>query len=127
MRIDGIRLLEGSKISNLTVAAGTEFPLTPSDGEIFYRSDTNDDVSGLYVYRHEDWHRILTSETATIPNGADLPTTTLGGMIFYLNSGDDTEGLYYYDDETGWNFFADTNVTVSIADDHAIAMAIALG
>jgi len=127
MRIDGIELREGSKITNLQVASGTAFPDSPGDGETFYRNDVDNDISGLYVYRHGGWHRINTAETTTLPNSASLPTTTLPGMIYYLNSGDTTEGLYYYDSETGWNFFADTNVTVAIADDHAIAMAIALG
>jgi len=128
MRIDGIELREGSKITNLQVASGTAFPDNPGDGETFYRNDVSDDVSGLYVYRHGGWNRINTAETTTLPTGVALPQTTLPGMIYYLNSGDvNTEGLYCYDSETGWNFFANTNVTVAIADDHAIAMAIALG
>ena len=35
MRIDGINLVEGSKIQNLVVNAGTSFPLNPDTGELF--------------------------------------------------------------------------------------------
>jgi hypothetical protein len=51
MLCDGINLIEGSVITNLTVANGNEFPNSPNVGELFYRTDTNE----LYSYSGTTW------------------------------------------------------------------------
>ena len=58
MRIDGIKLQEGSSISNLVVASGTNFPSQADEGELFFRSDANIVVKGLYVFISGSWHKI---------------------------------------------------------------------
>lgn len=45
MKFDGISILEGSTIENLTVVSGVDFPINPELGELFYK--IND---GLFVY-----------------------------------------------------------------------------
>jgi len=46
MLIDGLDLVEGSGVLNLTVPIGTAFPSTPDYGELFYRTDEDK----LYIY-----------------------------------------------------------------------------
>ena len=87
MLVDGISLLEGSDISNLTVASGTSFPSSPNAGELFYRTDTD----GLFVHNGAAWvsaggggalsYTITGDVTGTIDGGTD--TLTLG----IVNSG----------------------------------------
>lgn len=60
MKVFGIQVEEGSSISNLTVASGTAFPNLPSSGELFYRSDVDPQVIGLYVYIASAWVRLAT-------------------------------------------------------------------
>lgn len=45
MKFDGVSILEGSNISNMTLDSGVDFPSFPSLGELFYK--LND---GVYVY-----------------------------------------------------------------------------
>lgn len=53
MLIDGLKLIEGSFISNLVLSKGTSFPNNPDEGELFYRSDS----SGIFIYNGQ-WTRI---------------------------------------------------------------------
>jgi hypothetical protein len=46
MLTDGLSLLEGTSISNATVASGTVFPINANAGELFFRSDLN----ALHIY-----------------------------------------------------------------------------
>jgi hypothetical protein len=52
MLYDGIQLVEGADISNLTVDSGTSFPSNPSVGELFYKTSA---TVGLYVYSGSAW------------------------------------------------------------------------
>jgi len=97
MRIDGIKLAEGSSISNLTVQSGTSFPSSPNDGELFFRLDA---PTGLFIYVTNSWTRITTERETVVPQGATFPSTPSSGQLFYKNSGDSQEGLYFYDAET---------------------------
>ena len=47
MFIDGIQVVEGSSVSNLTVASGASFPAFGSLGELFYYTGAE---AGLYIY-----------------------------------------------------------------------------
>jgi len=58
MRIDGIQLREGSSISNLVVASGITFPDLANEGELFFRSDSDIAVKGLYAFIAGAWHKI---------------------------------------------------------------------
>ena len=96
MKFHGITLEQGSKVSNLTVASGTTFPIQPDEGELFFRSDADVRVSGLYMYAGGNWDRIASTDSLTVPNSADLPSLANEGDLFYRNSGDANEGLYIY-------------------------------
>ncbi len=51
MKIDGIHLEEGSKVTNAVIDSGASFPSNPDDGELFYVNDTGGgNTVGLYVY-----------------------------------------------------------------------------
>jgi hypothetical protein len=96
MRIDGIQLQEGSNISNLVVASGNSFPSLPNEGELFFRSDIDKRVKGLYGYIGGNWDRISSAAVLTTPIGTTLPDTANIGDIFYRNTNDSAEGLYVY-------------------------------
>jgi hypothetical protein len=51
MLVDGIKLFEGSSISNASVETGTTFPTTANAGELFFK--TTDSL--LYVYTGSAW------------------------------------------------------------------------
>lgn len=102
MRIDSIQLTEGSNISNLTVASGTSFPASPNSAELFFRTDSNITVRGMYVYINGSWDRLASSDALTAPSGTSFPSAATAGDLFYLNSNDSTEGLYAYDGAS-WN------------------------
>ncbi|MEM2159356.1 MAG: hypothetical protein QXN55_00165 [Candidatus Nitrosotenuis sp.] len=77
MLIDGLNLLEGSKVTNLVVSSGSSFPQSPAHppdiGELFYLTGTN---AGLYVYQtnpntlNDEWMHISTGATAGAPSQA---------------------------------------------------------
>lgn len=46
MFIDGLTFAQGSVVNKLTIASGSEFPASPSDGEMFHKTG-----DGLYVNR----------------------------------------------------------------------------
>ena len=93
MQIDGIKLVEGSKIQNLVVDAGTSFPLNPDTGELFYRYDAGN--KGLYLYTGSSWDHIINSQdsvAATLPDSVLLGTYTSvtvnsKGLITVLDGG----------------------------------------
>ena len=98
MKFHGITLQEGSKVYNLTVAAGTTFPSSPDEGELFFRNDTAVNVKGLYIYVGGDWDRISSTDTTTVQTGSVLPSLANAGDLFYRNSNDGVEGLYVFND-----------------------------
>jgi len=55
MRQDGIKLTEGSRVVNLVVPYGDEFPLEPNDGEIFRRSD----LKTIFMYEDGVWDKLI--------------------------------------------------------------------
>lgn len=61
MRIDGIKLLEGSVLSNATIDSGTTFPSIPDQGELFFRTDAN----AFYFYDGTDWVKMSDATTPT--------------------------------------------------------------
>lgn len=102
MKFHGIQINEGSNVSNLTVASGTSFPPNANEGELFFRSDANISVKGLYLFIGEDWDRIASADSITTPVGAVFPTTSNTGDLFYKDSNDSFEGLYVYNG-TSWS------------------------
>lgn len=75
MRIDGIKLLEGSVLSNATIDSGTTFPSIPDKGELFFRTDTN----AFYFYSGTAWTKMSDATTPTpfLP----LAGGTLSGIL----------------------------------------------
>jgi len=96
MKFHGITLEQGSSVANLTVSSGTAFPTSPDEGELFFRSDTDLRLKGLYLYVGGSWDRIASTDSLTLPNGAVLPTQANEGDVFYLSSGDASEGIYVF-------------------------------
>lgn len=113
MKTFGIQLQEGSSISNLTVGAGTSFPADPNEGELFYRSDADITVVGLYAYINGNWDRISSSDSITAPKAASFPGTANVGDIFYKDSNDSAEGLYVYNGST-WDALTATATTFHV-------------
>lgn len=110
MRIDGIDLVEGSSIANLTVDSGTSFPSDANSGELFVRTDSDVELRGLYLYEDGVWTRVSsdissadvvnkTGDTMTGPltlNRSNNDSTSRGhatitrgdgsGTVFTINS-----------------------------------------
>ncbi len=96
MKFHGIQLQEGTVVTNMTVAIGVSFPETPSVGELFFRSDADQNVRGMYIYGGTGWDRVGTTEVLTSPTGLTLPSEANTGDLFYLNTNDAAEGLYVF-------------------------------
>lgn len=96
MKFHGITLEQGSAVSNLTVASGTSFPNQPHEGELFFRSDADVRVSGLYLYTNGSWDRMASTDSLTVPTGTALPELANEGDLFYLNTNNSNEGLYVH-------------------------------
>jgi len=101
MKFDGIQLYEGSTVQNMTVESGTSFPGTPNEGELFFRSDTDLTVKGMYAYIGGAWERVSSAAAVTVPSGTSLPSNGNAGDLFYLNSNTSSEALYVWND-TAW-------------------------
>lgn len=90
MLMDGISLLEGTKVVNLTVDSGTSFPASPNAAELFYRTDN----TTLYYYNGSSWIAIsstngtVTSIDLTAPAAGITvsggPVTTSGSITLAL-------------------------------------------
>jgi hypothetical protein len=83
MKFHGIQLNEGSAVTNMTLAAGTAFPDNPNEGELFFRTDANTSVKGMYLYVSGAWTRIIISSDPVTPG-----TGAVGGgndQIFFQN------------------------------------------
>jgi phage-related tail fiber protein len=80
MQFYGIDLVEGSEITNLTVAAGSNFPDLPNDGELFYKTGNDE---GLHLYHDSSWVRLVTD--VDIQNGTTLPQNTIPGTYSIIN------------------------------------------
>ena len=55
MKHYGLKVAEGSEITNLTAPVGTAFPANENAGELFFRSDLLD----LYIYDGVTWKVVL--------------------------------------------------------------------
>lgn len=97
MLIDGINLVEGSTIVNLTVASGTAYPSSPSTGELFYRTD----LDKLYVYSGIAWD--LT--------GADPETAPANEIVMGTGTGLTSNANFTYDATTGSLLLPERQVT----------------
>lgn len=72
MLIDRPEITETSALINATVASGTSYPSSPTPGELFYRTDTNQ----LRVYTGVEWLQ-LGSAAAHVLKAGDTMTGTL--------------------------------------------------
>jgi hypothetical protein len=79
MLIDGLSLVEGSTLTNLTIASGAQFPAEAGAGELFYK-----DNDGVYYHDNTSWHRLVRAgEVTAIPWSivSGKPTTIAGYAI----------------------------------------------
>jgi hypothetical protein len=115
MRIDGIQLVEGSNVSNLTVSSGTSFPALANIGEMFFETSSEPALQGLYLYTGVVWTRLSTERQLVSPSGPTLPSNNISvpGQVFFLNSNDAAEGLYFYDVDLGWRASSTSSSGVS--------------
>lgn len=118
MKFHGIQLQEGSAVKNMTVDSGTEFPSTPSEGELFYRSDDDDLIRGLYAFIKGQWDRISSTASITVPSGGSAPSTANVGDLHFNT---DTRALEVFDG-TDWV----VSVTTQSLPD-PVAMALIFG
>lgn len=98
MKVFGAQLAEGSAFSNLTVASGLAFPAQPNSGELFYRTDADTRIVGLYVHIENTWVRIASNSAVTIPSAGALPALANTGDLFFNTAVG--EGLSVYDGAT---------------------------
>lgn len=96
MKFHGITLQEGSTVANMTLASGTSFPSNPNEGELFFRSDSDTSVRGMYGYIGGNWDRLASADAITVPSAANFPSTANVGDLFYKDSNDINEALYVY-------------------------------
>jgi phage-related tail fiber protein len=62
MFIDGIQVVEGSSVSNLTVDSGASFPASGSLGELFYYTGAE---AGLYIYSNSGWSQVAQTDAVS--------------------------------------------------------------
>jgi hypothetical protein len=116
MQFHGIQISEGSSVSNLTVASGTAFPSAPSDAELFYRTDSDPRVTGLYLYISGTWDRVSSAGSITSPSGSSFPSAANTGDLFYKDSNDSLEGLYVYNGSS-WMLMASPTGGIVVTGD----------
>lgn len=81
MKHYGLKIAEGTQITNTVVATGTSFPSNEDAGELFYRTDQNK----LYVYAGSSWSDI-TAGGSGISNIVEDTTPQLGGNLDAQNN-----------------------------------------
>lgn len=86
MFFDGISIVEGSNIANLTVASGTSFPAEPSLGELFFKIS-----EGMHVYDGTTWSLVGTGSGSTYTAGTGIDITL---DVISLVSGVVSAGTY---------------------------------
>jgi len=64
MKHYGLKIAEGSEVTNLTVPTGVTFPANESEGEMFFRTD----LDILYLYDGTSW--VAVSFPDTIQGGS---------------------------------------------------------
>ena len=117
MKFHGITLEQGSAITNMTIASGTSFPSLPDEGELFFRSDADITIKGMYLYIGGGWLKVANPYAVTIPKGATLPVAGVEGDLFYLNSNTETEGLYLFKDSSWVNITSGSAPSFTITGD----------
>lgn len=74
MRIDGIRLFEGSHIKNASVQTGDEFPPRANGGELFFRTD----LQHLFLHNGSTWVQV---SGITVPDSGTDPNQNQTGLV----------------------------------------------
>ena len=94
MLFDGIRLAEGSSVSNMTIDSGTAFPADASLGELFYRTDEN----RMYMFNSTKWKMVRVESGTAFPTS---PSPDIGDLFFKTTD----ETVYVYK-TAGWTGIA---------------------
>ena len=111
MLFDGVEILEGASVINLTLPKGTAFPGSPDVSELFYRTDLNK----AFIYSNGGWNELGAGSTGTASMAVDIVTSitavtspTTGNAVFALDVGK----FYIYDGST-FNIIGNATVTAS--------------
>ena len=114
MLIDGLNLLEGSKVTNLVVSSGPSFPQSPAHppdiGELFYLTGTN---AGLYVFQTNT--NTLNDEWMHVSTGAAAGASSQAHYIVAISDPDLVNAQVLADLPTGFVKNATTTGTLSVA------------
>lgn len=102
MLLDGVKLLEGSDVVNLTLPSGTSFPTSPNVGEVFFKTSDNK----VYVYHSTAWNELAgsgsvgTEGVVSVTSGTSLPdiNTVNDGELFIVS----TTGKLYASISGAW-------------------------
>lgn len=62
MRVDGLKLREGTKLDNLTCPSGSVFPTEATDGELFRLKGHASLPDGLYSFENGAWELLAKVE-----------------------------------------------------------------
>lgn len=109
MLVDGINLVEGSEIANITVATGSFLPGTPNNGELFYLTTG---TIGLYVYDASKsmWNQI----TASTGNSGLFVTQNIQTANYTTILSDIGKQIYHpASDNNARTFTIDSNASVA--------------
>ena len=79
MLVDGLKLTEGSAVTNMTVATGTSFPTVPDEGELFVKLG-----DGFYFYESGAWHKVSTLANGKL-DSAQLPSLAITDVYVVAN------------------------------------------
>lgn len=111
MLFDGVEILEGAKVVNLTLPNGTSFPSSPDVSELFYRTD----LKKAFIYSNSAWAELgAGSGSSVMPITVVTSITTVtsptsGQAVFALDVGK----LYVYDGTT-FSIIGNATITASL-------------
>lgn len=112
MLFDGVEILEGASVINLTLPKGTAFPSSPDVSELFYRTD----LSKAFIYSNGNWNELGAGNTGSSSMAVDVVTSiaavtspTTGKAVFALDV-----GKFYIYDGTTFNIIGNATITASL-------------
>lgn len=109
MRFDGLTLLDGSDVQNLTITSGVSFPTVPDLGELFYKTS-----EGLHVYDGTTWKNIALLLNPTFIGDVTVPNLVVTGSAV-ATSTELTDAA-----TISWDWIDNQNATVTIDDNRIL-------
>ena len=92
MLFNSIKLVQGSEVQNLVIDTGLDFPLSASEGQLFFIKDGGSIAEGLYVYDGGNW--LMTNNSVSQQDivdalgftPADIAGDTFTGPVYLAGS-----------------------------------------